>query len=124
MRITSSEPIRRIWYRLDRRHFEAKSEHALSHGRLARRYASLFCAEHVEYRGGPLIHLFLHSMIIRLPPSVRLAFGPCCNGHGTRWADGGARGGPRDLPRRPRNPWRDGARCIAVHRTVADSDWI
>ena len=80
------EPIRRIWYRLDRRHFEAKSEHALSHGRLAGRYASLFCAEHVEYRGGPLIHLFLHSMIIGLPPSVRLRLAPAAMAAERRYA--------------------------------------
>jgi SAM-dependent methyltransferase len=70
------EPIRRIWYKLDRQYFEAKSEHALSHGRLTKRYASLFSLDHIEYGGGPSIYLLLHSMFFRLPLSVKSHVAP------------------------------------------------
>lgn len=61
------EPLRRLWYRTDKKHFDADSEHALSHPRLARDYAGALRPFGVTYFGGPAYFLLLQNWVMRIP---------------------------------------------------------
>ena len=65
------EPLRRLWYVLDRKHFEARSEHALSHDKLARQYADLFTPQHLHFAGGPSVYILLHNLFLHLPRTAK-----------------------------------------------------
>lgn len=55
------EPIRQIWYRLDKRSFDADNEHALSHKRLFREHGAGFDVREVRYLGGPGYFVLLQN---------------------------------------------------------------
>jgi len=64
------EPIRIIWYQIDR-FFERNSEAALSVRDLDNRLGRAFAREAVAYRGGPAYFLIYNSMIFRLSDRIR-----------------------------------------------------
>lgn len=64
------EPMRRLWYRLDR-YFESATEAALAHDALARLAAEEFQPEKVVHFGGPASMLIYNSMVFRLPASAK-----------------------------------------------------
>jgi hypothetical protein len=61
------EPLRKLWYRTDKKHFDADSEHALSHPRLAREFAGALRPVGVTYVGGPAYFLLLQNWVMRIP---------------------------------------------------------
>jgi SAM-dependent methyltransferase len=69
------EPFRRLWYRIDKKYFDADSEHALSHPRLAREHAGALRPLGVSYVGGPAYFLLLQNWVMRIPagPKRRIA---------------------------------------------------
>jgi SAM-dependent methyltransferase len=69
------EGVRRLWYRLDDKNFDAASEQALNHAALAEQAARQFRVRSVRYLGGPAYFLVLNSMMTRVPlwmkPAIR-----------------------------------------------------
>jgi SAM-dependent methyltransferase len=63
------QPLRSLWYRLDRKNFEASTERALSHRALLERFSHDFRCESVVYKGGPAALLILHNWALRIPQS-------------------------------------------------------
>ena len=61
------EPLRQLWYRTDKKHFDAESEHALSHPRLVRDHAGVLKPVGVTYVGGPAYFLLLQNWVMRIP---------------------------------------------------------
>jgi SAM-dependent methyltransferase len=70
------EPLRQIWYRTDKKHFDADSEHALSHPRLARDHAGTLRPLGVTYVGGPAYFLLLQNWVLRIPNGVKRWLAP------------------------------------------------
>lgn len=64
--------VRRLWYRSDH-WFDADTEAALKHDRIARSARPYFEPEKVVYFGGPAFYLILNSLITRVPLSVKPA---------------------------------------------------
>ena len=62
--------LRRAWYRNDR-YFDAETEEALSHRKLAHLGQALFNVDQVRYMGGPGYFLVLNSLIFRMPHSIK-----------------------------------------------------
>lgn len=80
------EGARRLWYKADRRYFDAATEHALAHDRLVELSAGAFVPEHVRFLGGPGYFLVLNSLLFRIPPwaksllaSPLMAIDSACN---------------------------------------------
>jgi SAM-dependent methyltransferase len=65
------EGLRRLWYRADRRYFDADTEHALAHDHLVELAGSGFSPERVRFLGGPGYFLVLNSLLFRIPPRVK-----------------------------------------------------
>jgi SAM-dependent methyltransferase len=63
------QPLRALWYRLDRRNFEACSERALSHDAMLKQFSRHFRCESIAYKGGPGALLLLHNWALRVPQS-------------------------------------------------------
>ena len=63
------QPLRSLWYRLDRKNFEAATEWALSHDALLERFARDFRCDSVAYTGGPGAVFILHNWALRIPQS-------------------------------------------------------
>jgi hypothetical protein len=63
------QPIRALWYRLDRKNFEAATERALSHDAILKQFAPYFRCESVVYKGSPGALLILHNWALRIPQS-------------------------------------------------------
>jgi SAM-dependent methyltransferase len=61
------EPIRRIWYSLDKSHFDDSNEHALSHSALRANFGHRFELIDVVYRGGPAYYLLMLNYVLRIP---------------------------------------------------------
>lgn len=72
------EPVRKLWYRLDREYFSHETEWALSHHRLAGDYAHLFRPEEVRYAGGPGSYVLMHNWALRMPHGVKSVLAPFC----------------------------------------------
>lgn len=70
------EPIRRMWYRVDKKYFDAGSEHALSHARLARDYGRALRPISVSYIGGPAYFLLLQNWVLRIPNGSKRVLAP------------------------------------------------
>ena len=68
--------IRRIWYRLDREHFDAQTERALKHDDILRMAKGKFRLHDVAYLGGPAYFLILQSMQLRVPLKVKSSIAP------------------------------------------------
>ena len=67
---------RRIWYRLDREHFDADTEAALKHDELLQMAGSKFSLHDVVYRGGPAYFFVLSSMMLRIPRMLKPVLAP------------------------------------------------
>jgi SAM-dependent methyltransferase len=65
------DPVRRLWYRLDKRIFDAKTERALNHDELFAMAESNFEIESVKFFGGPGCAFILNGMVFRIPPRVK-----------------------------------------------------
>ena len=65
------QPLRDLWYRLDRKHFDHATERALTHDELLARFSDRFAAESVVYKGGPGALLILHNWALRIPQSFK-----------------------------------------------------
>jgi SAM-dependent methyltransferase len=63
------QPIRALWYRLDRKNFETSTERALSHDAILKQFSAHFRCESVVYKGGPAVLLILHNWALRIPQS-------------------------------------------------------
>ncbi|HEY1545846.1 MAG TPA: class I SAM-dependent methyltransferase [Xanthobacteraceae bacterium] len=63
------QPLRALWYRLDRKNFEACTERALSHDEMLKQFSQHFRCESVVYKGGPGALLLLHNWALRIPQS-------------------------------------------------------
>ena len=63
------QPLRALWYRLDRKNFEACTERALSHDAMLKQFSKYFRCESVVYKGGPGALLLLHNWALRIPQS-------------------------------------------------------
>lgn len=74
------EPLRKLWYRLDRRYFSHETEHALSHDKLAAAYGRLFKPVQVHYCAGPGSYVLLHNWALRMSPGVKARLAPICTG--------------------------------------------
>lgn len=70
------EPMRQLWYRVDRSNFDAENEHALSHNQLLAEHGHGFRLRNVEYLGGPAYFLLLQSWVLRVPSSVKRYLAP------------------------------------------------
>ena len=70
------EPLRRLWYRTDTKHFDSDSEHALSHPRLARDHTGALRPVGVTYVGGPAYFLLLQNWVLRIPNGAKRWIAP------------------------------------------------
>src|SRR5262249_28745698 len=70
------QSLRRLWYALDRRYFDAESEAALDHGRLAADVTTAFRPEVVRFMGGPGYFLIAQRLVLRVPLSWKRAMLP------------------------------------------------
>lgn len=70
------EPLRRLWYRLDKQHFDAENEHALSHSKLVSGYAHSLFPSSLSYVGGPAYFLLLQNWVLRLPSGTKKWLAP------------------------------------------------
>ena len=64
------EGVRRYWYEKDR-YFDAETEEALSHRRLAGLAQNLFTIERVQYLGGIGYFLVYNSLVFRIPQRLK-----------------------------------------------------
>lgn len=60
-------PIRRLWYKIDKKNFDAATEEALSHSGLFAAHGQKFRKVAVSYLGGPAYFLLTMNMFLRLP---------------------------------------------------------
>ena len=68
------QPVRRLWYKLDRKHFDASTEDGLSHDRLHAQFAHMFKKDELMYIGGPAYFLIAQNWLLRIPNrAVKLA---------------------------------------------------
>ncbi len=65
------QPLRSLWYRLDRKNFDHATEWALSHNDLLKRYADHFVCESISYKGSPGALLMMHNWALRIPQSFK-----------------------------------------------------
>ena len=70
------EPMRQLWYRIDKQHFDADSEHALSHPQLARDHAGTLRPLSLTYVGGPAYFMLLQNWVLRIPNSSKKWLAP------------------------------------------------
>lgn len=69
-------PIRRIWYRLDKSHFDSSTEAAISHEKLHREHGKGFSIVHVNYFGGPAYFLLTLNIFLRIPNGSKQFLAP------------------------------------------------
>lgn len=65
------EPIRKLWYAIDRNHFDSANENALSHKILHAEHGRNFNVVDVAYRGGPAYYLLTLNYVLRVPNSTK-----------------------------------------------------
>ncbi len=70
------EPLRKLWYRLDKQHFDAENEHALSHPKLARAHAGGLEPVSLRYIGGPAYFMLLQNWVLRVPNGTKRWLAP------------------------------------------------
>ena len=68
--------VRRLWYRLDREHFDAETEAALNHEELLKIADSKFRVHDLVYLGGPAYFMILQSMAMRVPGGLKPLLAP------------------------------------------------
>jgi SAM-dependent methyltransferase len=65
------EPVRQLWYRTDRKNFDAENEHALAHGKLLGAHGEGFRLRRLNYVGGPAYFLLLQNWVLRIPKQAK-----------------------------------------------------
>ena len=65
------DPVRKLWYRLDKRMFDVQTERALNHDELFAMARGNFEVESLEFFGGPGCAFILNGMIFRIPLRVK-----------------------------------------------------
>jgi hypothetical protein len=70
--ITPLDPVRRLWYRLDKQMFDVQTEHGLNHDELfAMAEGNNFEVESVKFFGGPGCAFIPSSVVFRIPLRVK-----------------------------------------------------
>ncbi len=69
------EPLRKLWYKLDK-YFEENTEEALDHDSLLFKQAQHFNVEKIFYLGGPAYFLIYNSLLFRLPIRIKKVVAP------------------------------------------------
>ena len=69
-------PVRRLWYRVDKGNFDVETEEALSHNRLLNDYGGQFKKVGVRYFGGPAYFLLALNMFLRIPNASKRLTAP------------------------------------------------
>jgi SAM-dependent methyltransferase len=70
------EPIRKLWYKLDKANFDTENEAALSHQELFEHYGRDFKLAGLKYFGGPAYFLLCLNWILRIPSSAKKWIAP------------------------------------------------
>ena len=70
------EPLRTLWYRLDKTNFDADNEHALSHPQLSRDHAKGMRPIAVRFIGGPGYFVLLQNWVLRMPGGTKKWLAP------------------------------------------------
>lgn len=70
------EPLRKLWYRWDKRLFDAPTEHALDHAAMLATASDLFRLRDACHLGGPAYFAVFNSLILRIPSSVKCMISP------------------------------------------------
>jgi SAM-dependent methyltransferase len=65
------DPVRRLWYRLDKQMFDVQTERALNHDELFAMAGGHFKVESVKFFGGPGCAFILNGMVFRIPLRVK-----------------------------------------------------
>lgn len=69
-------PLRKLWYKIDRNNFDAANEHALSHDRIFRDHGQGFAMRELAYFGGPAYFLLSLNWVLRIPNSTKRRLAP------------------------------------------------
>ena len=64
-------PVRRLWYRLDKQNFDFHNEHALSHDALFREFGGKYDLVDTTYFGGIANYLLVLNHFVRFPNSLK-----------------------------------------------------
>jgi SAM-dependent methyltransferase len=70
------DPVRKLWYRLDKRFFDAETERALNHDELFAMAGGNFKLQSVKFFGGPGCAFILNGMVLRIPLRVKSFIAP------------------------------------------------
>jgi len=65
------QPLRDLWYRMDKSNFDAANEHALSHGKLFAEHGNDYDLDGVVYFGGIANYFLVLNYILRIPNSLK-----------------------------------------------------
>ena len=65
------DPVRRLWYRLDKQMFDVQTERALNHDELVAMAGGNFKVESLKFFGGPGCAFILNGMVFRIPLRVK-----------------------------------------------------
>jgi SAM-dependent methyltransferase len=79
------EPVRKIWYRVDRKMFDAQTEHSLNHEDLLHLAKDRFTVESVRFFGGPGCAFILNGMVFRIPLSIKSLIAPALSKMEVAW---------------------------------------
>jgi len=73
-------PIRRLWYRIDKSNFDSATEEALSHEGLLQSHGTNFRRVGVKYFGGPAYFLLTLNIFLRIPNKTKRFTAPILMG--------------------------------------------
>lgn len=79
------DPVRRLWYRIDKRMFDNETERALDHDKLFAKAKGAFTIESLKYFGGPGCAFILNGMIFRIPLRMKTLTAPMLFQAETAW---------------------------------------
>jgi SAM-dependent methyltransferase len=69
------EPLRLLWYKMDK-YFEENTEEALDHDKMLQRQSQYFGPFKVVHLGGPAYFLIYNSLLFRFPVSIKKGIAP------------------------------------------------
>lgn len=69
-------PVRKLWYRIDKKMFDVQTERALNHDELLEMAGGKFRVETVKFLGGPGCAFIMNGMIFRIPLVVKSLTAP------------------------------------------------
>jgi SAM-dependent methyltransferase len=70
------EPLRQLWYKIDKANFDADNEHALSHDPMFKEFGADFNLRNVRAFGGPAYFLLLQNWVLRVPGTAKAWIAP------------------------------------------------